>query len=92
MISSELPELLGMCDRIAVMNNGTIAKVLNAPTRRNRSSRRLDIEHGNDRKTYRREISAERHSRAVVDCRCCRTVILRTGKSQRLIVNNLPTC
>jgi len=27
MISSELPELLGMCDRIAVMNNGTIAKV-----------------------------------------------------------------
>ena len=27
MISSEMPELLGMCDRIAVMNNGTIAKV-----------------------------------------------------------------
>ncbi|PYS98249.1 MAG: D-xylose ABC transporter ATP-binding protein [Acidobacteria bacterium] len=27
MISSELPELLGMCDRIAVMNGGTIAKV-----------------------------------------------------------------
>jgi rhamnose transport system ATP-binding protein len=26
MISSEMPELLGMCDRIAVMNNGTIAK------------------------------------------------------------------
>lgn len=27
MISSEMPELLGMCDRIAVMNGGTIAKV-----------------------------------------------------------------
>jgi len=27
MISSEMPELLGMCDRIAVMNNGTIEKV-----------------------------------------------------------------
>ena len=27
MISSEMPELLGMCDRIAVMNGGTIAKM-----------------------------------------------------------------
>src|SRR5262249_23163191 len=30
MISSELPELLGMCDRIAVMRDGTIAGVLPA--------------------------------------------------------------
>ena len=29
MISSEMPELLGMCDRIAVMNGGTIVKVFN---------------------------------------------------------------
>jgi rhamnose transport system ATP-binding protein len=28
MISSELPEILGMSDRIAVMRNGTIAGVL----------------------------------------------------------------
>jgi rhamnose transport system ATP-binding protein len=27
MISSEMPEILGMCDRIAVMNAGTIVKV-----------------------------------------------------------------
>jgi ABC-type sugar transport system ATPase subunit len=27
MISSELPEILGMSDRIAVMNGGTIAKI-----------------------------------------------------------------
>jgi ABC-type sugar transport system ATPase subunit len=28
MISSELPEILGMSDRIAVMHNGTVAGVL----------------------------------------------------------------
>ena len=28
MISSELPELLGMCDRVAVMRAGTISGVL----------------------------------------------------------------
>jgi len=28
LISSELPELLGMCDRIAVMRAGTIAGIL----------------------------------------------------------------
>ena len=27
MISSELPEILGMCDRVAVMSRGTIAKI-----------------------------------------------------------------
>jgi putative multiple sugar transport system ATP-binding protein len=30
LISSELPELLGMCDRIYVMNNGKIMDVLPA--------------------------------------------------------------
>ena len=29
MISSELPELLGMCDRIYVINNGEVAGCLN---------------------------------------------------------------
>ncbi len=28
MISSELPEVLGMSDRVAVMHNGTIVKIL----------------------------------------------------------------
>ena len=32
LMSSELPELLGMCDRIAVMRNGTIAGVVPAAT------------------------------------------------------------
>lgn len=27
-ISSEMPELIGVCDRIAVMHEGTVAKVL----------------------------------------------------------------
>jgi ABC-type sugar transport system ATPase subunit len=31
MISSELPELLGMCDRIAVMSNGKLTGTLNRP-------------------------------------------------------------
>ena len=30
MISSEMPELLGMCDRIYVMNNGEIVQESNA--------------------------------------------------------------
>ena len=32
MISSELPELLGMCDRVAVMREGTICGVLPSST------------------------------------------------------------
>ena len=28
MISSEMPELLGVCDRIAIMNNGQLKAVL----------------------------------------------------------------
>jgi ribose transport system ATP-binding protein len=30
MISSELPEIIGMCDRVAVFNKGAIVKVLEA--------------------------------------------------------------
>ena len=30
MVSSELPEVLGMCDRILVMNEGTVAGIVNA--------------------------------------------------------------
>jgi ribose transport system ATP-binding protein len=30
MISSELPEIIGMCDRVAVFNKGAIVNVLEA--------------------------------------------------------------
>ena len=32
MISSDLPEILGMCDRIAVMRGGTVVAVLDGKT------------------------------------------------------------
>jgi methyl-galactoside transport system ATP-binding protein len=32
MVSSEMPELLGVCDRIAVMSNGRLAGVVDAKT------------------------------------------------------------
>lgn len=46
MISSELPELLGMCDRIAVMRSGTITGILNRTEATQQAILALALGHG----------------------------------------------
>jgi putative multiple sugar transport system ATP-binding protein len=46
MISSEMPELLGMCDRIYVMNEGRFVAEFTAPRRRRKRIMRAIVSAG----------------------------------------------
>ena len=46
LISSELPEILGMCDRIGVMHDGTLAGILTRPEATQSSIMSLALGHG----------------------------------------------
>ncbi len=43
MISSEIPELLGMCDRIMVMHEGTISGIIHRSTANQEGIMRLAV-------------------------------------------------
>lgn len=58
MISSELPEILGMSDRIAVMNDGTIVKILDRREASQAEILALALGHANENSNGHKEILA----------------------------------